>query len=85
VVGWLGGVVAAGFFGGRFLGEEVFEALADVFVPALGAIEAALTGGVVEVEEQQELAEFALQSHGSPASMLRRAGRRGSEFDHSRM
>jgi hypothetical protein len=59
-----GGVVAVGFLGEGFLGEEVFEALADILVPALGAIEAALAGGVVQVEKKEDLADCAANGHG---------------------
>ena len=65
-----GVVIAAGLW--RLLRrlQEVSEALADVFVPALGAIQAALTGGVVEMEEQEEPTEFTVKVHGSPASIV---------------
>jgi hypothetical protein len=71
--------------GGGFLGEEVFEALANVLVPALGAIEAALAGGVVQVEEKEELADYAAHGHGTPACRVKHGGRGSSEWDHSRV
>ena len=65
------------------MGEEVFEALANILVPTLGAIEAALAGGVVKAEQKEELADCAAHGHGTPVSMVKRGGRGSSEWDHS--
>jgi hypothetical protein len=78
-------VAAVGFFGLLGLVQQFFQSLADAFTPTLPEVFAMFAVGIMHLEADEDLANFAANRHKPPMIMVDLGVGFGSEWAHKAM